>query len=129
MTDNCPRLTSETFDRVVTQAIARIPVDIRRHLDNILITVQPRPSAEMLAELGLAPGETLFGVYWGVPLNERSLTDPPLYPDVIYIFQEPLEAICRSREELIDEIEITVVHEIAHFLGFGEGELEALGYG
>jgi predicted Zn-dependent protease with MMP-like domain len=129
MTDNCPRLTSETFDRIVTQAIARIPVDIRRHLDNILITVQPRPSAEMLAELGLAPGETLFGVYWGVPLNERSLTDPPLYPDVIYIFQEPLEAFCGSREELIDEIEITVVHEIAHFLGFGEGELETLGYG
>lgn len=129
MTDHRLRLTSETFDRIVTQAIARIPTDIRRHLDNILITVQPRPSGEMLAELGLAAGETLFGVYWGVPLTERSLTDPPLYPDVIYIFQEPLEAYCRSREELINEIEITVVHEIAHFLGFDEGELEALGYG
>jgi predicted Zn-dependent protease with MMP-like domain len=129
MTDHRLRLTSETFDRIVTQAIARIPPDIGRHLDNILITVQPRPSTEMLAEMGLAAGETLFGVFWGVPLTERSLTDPPLYPDVIYIFQEPLEAFCRSHEELIDEIEITVVHEIAHFLGFGEAELEALGYG
>ena len=129
MTDHRLRLTSETFDHIVTQAIARIPADIRRHVDNILITVQPRPSVEMLAEMGLAAEETLFGVYWGVPLTERSLTDPPLYPDVIYIFQEPLEAFCRSHEELINEIEITVVHEIAHFLGFGEGELEALGYG
>ncbi len=129
MINTRPRLAGETFDRLVEQAIARIPADIRRHLDNILITVQPRPSAEMLAELGCSADETLFGLYWGVPLTERSLTDPPLFPDTIYIFQEPLEAFCRSPEELMDEIEVTVVHEIAHFLGFGEGELAALGYG
>ena len=129
MTDNRPRLTGETFDRLVEQAIARIPADIRRHLDNVVITVLPRPGAEMLAELGCGAGETLFGLYWGVPLTERSLVDPPLFPDTIYIFQEPLEAFCQSHEELMDEIEITVVHEIAHFLGFGEGELAALGYG
>jgi predicted Zn-dependent protease with MMP-like domain len=83
----------------------------------------------MLEEMGLAPDEPLFGIYWGVPLTERSLADPPLYPDTIYIFQQPLEAFCTSREELLEEIEITVVHEIAHLFGFSEADLEALGYG
>lgn len=123
------RLSAEAFDRVVEQAIARIPPEIRRYLDNVLISVQPRPSRELLTEMGYAPDEELFGLFTGVPLPERSLTDPPLYPDTIYIFQEPLEAYCLSREELIEEIEITVAHEIAHFVGFSDDELEDLGYG
>ncbi|HSO09381.1 MAG TPA: metallopeptidase family protein, partial [Desulfoprunum sp.] len=103
--------------------------EIRRHLDNILISVQPRPDRELLAEMGFAPDEELFGIFTGVPLTERSPTDPPLYPDTIHIYQEPLEAFCRNREELIEEIEITVVHEIAHYMGFDEDDLIALGYG
>lgn len=123
------KLSAEAFDRVVKQAIARIPLEIRRYLDNVLISVQPHPSRELLAELGFPPDELLFGIFSGVPLTERSLTDPPLYPDTIFIFQEPLDAFCLSREELIEEIEITIVHEIAHFMGFGDDELEDLGYG
>jgi predicted Zn-dependent protease with MMP-like domain len=129
MTGHHGKLSAEAFDRIVAQAIARIPWEFRRHLDNVLISVQAQPSRELLAELGFSPEEELFGYFSGVPLTERNPADPPLYPDTIYIFQEPLEACCRSREELIDEIEITVVHEIAHFMGFDDDELEALGYG
>lgn len=123
------RFSDKVFDRIVQQAVARIPMEIRRHLDNILITVQRRPSAEMLRESGLPPGQTLFGLYWGVPLTERSIMDPPLFTDAIYLFQEPLEQHCTTRRELIEEIEITVVHEIAHALGLSDAQLEALGYG
>ncbi len=123
------RLSSAEFDRVVAQAIDRIPEELREHLVNLVISVQPRPSGELLAEMGFAPDEELFGIFTGVPLTERSVTDPPLYPDTIQIFQEPLEAYCLDLEELIEEIEITVVHEIAHFLGFDDDQLEALGYG
>jgi predicted Zn-dependent protease with MMP-like domain len=123
------RLSSDEFDRVVAQAIDRIPEELRGHLVNLVISVQPRPSGELLAEMGFAPDEELFGIFTGVPLTERSVTDPPLYPDTIQIFQEPLEAYCLDLEELIEEIEITVVHEIAHFLGFDDDQLEALGYG
>ena len=129
MARNRPRLSEKAFDQVVQQALTRIPKQIRRHLDNMVITVERRPSPEMLAEMGLAPDEVLFGLYWGVPLSERSVFDPPLYPDTIYLFQEPLEQFCSTREELIEEIEITVVHEIAHFLGLTDAQLEALGYG
>lgn len=123
------RLSEEEFAALVEQAIARVPEEIREALGNMVITVQDRPDPELLEELGFAPDEELFGVYSGIPLNERSLTEPPLYPDIIYIFREPLEEYCRSRRELIEEIEITVVHEIAHYLGFSEQQLQDLGYG
>lgn len=129
MTPKHTRLSGKIFDRIVREAIARIPEEIRRHLENILIAVQPRPGADILEEAGLPPGETLFGLYRGVPLTARSATDPPLYPDTIYLFQEPLEEYCATREELIEEIEITVVHELAHFLGLRDDQLDALGYG
>lgn len=128
-TSGKPKLSTEAFDHLVEQAIARIPLEIRRHLDNLIISVQPNPSKELLAEIGFPQGEMLFGIFSGVPLTERSPTDPPLYPDTIYIFQEPLETFCLSHEELVREIEITVVHEIAHFIGFDDDELESLGYG
>lgn len=123
------RLNEEEFAALVEQAITRVPEEIREALGNMVITVQDRPDPELLEELGFAPDEELFGVYSGIPLSERNLTDPPLYPDIIYIFRGPLEDYCRSRRELIEEIEITVVHEIAHYLGFTEQQLEDLGYG
>ncbi len=129
MTGSRPKLSPQAFDRVIEEAIDRIPREIRRHLDNVLISVLPEPGQDLLEEMGYPPDEVLFGVYTGVPLPERSPTDPPLYPDIIHIFQKPLEDFCRSREELIEEIEITIVHEIAHFVGFDDDELEAFGYG
>jgi len=122
------RISNKEFDRIVKRAIGRIPNEIRRHLENIMITVRKRPLPEMLEELGYPPDEHLLGLYWGVPLNERSVADPPLYPDTIFLFKEPLEEMCESREQLEKEIEITVVHEVAHFLGMSETRLEELGY-
>jgi len=129
MTRRQPRLSPEAFALLVEEAIACIPESIRRYLDNILISVQQRPAPEVLDELGMAPDEPLFGVYSGVPLIERSLVEPPLYPDTIFIFQQPLEEACNSCDELMEEIEITVVHEIAHLVGFTDEELDDLGYG
>ena len=128
MTDQ-EKMSVEAFDRIVEKAIARIPQEISRHLDNVVISVQPHPSEELLLEMGYGSDEELLGVFSGVPLSERNPTEPPLYPATIYLFQEPLEALGLSREELIEEIEITLVHEIAHFFGFDEDDLETLGYG
>jgi len=122
------KLSNKEFDKIVQRAIRRIPDEIRQHLDNILITVQPWPEPDLLEEMGYPPDEPLLGVYWGVPLNERSATEPPLYPDTIYIFKGPLEEMCASLAELEEEIEITVVHEIAHFIGISEERLAELGY-
>jgi predicted Zn-dependent protease with MMP-like domain len=122
------KLTEEEFDGITKRAIQRVPAEIRQHLNNMVISVRKRPSRRMLKELGVPPGETLFGIFEGVPLIERSVTEPPLYPDTILIFQEPLEEMCDTVEELEEEIAITVVHEVAHFVGMTEERLAELGY-
>jgi len=83
----------------------------------------------MLEEMGLPPDEPLLGLYTGVSRPERSFDSPPLFPDTIFLFQEPLEEACETAEGLEQEIEITVVHEIAHALGISEERLVELGYG
>ena len=122
------KLSRKAFDRVVRKAVQRIPQEMRQHLGNILISVQKRPSPMILEEMDLPSDESLLGIFQGVPLRERSFTSPPLFPDTIHLFQEPLEEICESIEELEKQIELTVVHEIAHFFGISEERLAELGY-
>ncbi len=123
------KLKEKDFDRIVQKAIERIPHEMRQYLDNILISIRKRPSKNMLDEMGLPPNDLLLGLYTGVSLPERSATNPPLFPDSIILFQEPLEEMCDTIEELKEEIEITIVHEIAHFVGISDERLEELGYG
>jgi predicted Zn-dependent protease with MMP-like domain len=123
------KISEKEFDGIVKKALRRIPQEIREYLNNIVITVQKRPSKQMREEMELDPDEPLLGLFEGVPLIERSITSPPLYPDIIYLFQEPLEAMCETLEELQEEIEITVVHEVAHYVGMTEERLAELGYG
>jgi predicted Zn-dependent protease with MMP-like domain len=121
-------MSERAFDAIVKRALGRIPGEIRRHLDNILITVRRRPTREMLDSVGMDREDELLGLFSGVPLIERSVTAPPLFPDTIFLFQEPLERMCASEAELEEEIEITVVHEIAHYFGISEARLAELGY-
>ena len=122
------KLSEEEFDRIVKRALRRVPAEIRQHLKNIVISVRKRPSMKMLREMDIPSGEDIFGIFEGVPLIERSVTSPPLFPDTILLFQEPLEAACETDEEIEEEIEITVVHEVAHFLGMSEERLAELSY-
>ena len=122
------KLSQKEFDKAVRRAFNRIPEEIREHLENVVITVRKRPSREMLHELGMASDDPPLGLYQGASLMERSIFAPPIYPDTIFIFQEPLEQMCNTLEELEQEIEITVVHEVAHFLGIDDNRLAELGY-
>ncbi|HOG17184.1 MAG TPA: metallopeptidase family protein [Syntrophales bacterium] len=122
------KLNAKEFDRAVDRAVRRIPAEIRSQLENVVITVRKRPTRDMLEDTGIPPGETLLGLYQGAALTERSFFAPVEYPDTIFIFQEPLEEMCGTLEELEREIEITVVHEVAHFLGIEEERLAELGY-
>jgi predicted Zn-dependent protease with MMP-like domain len=123
------KLSDKDFDRIVRNAIRSIPDEIQKYLGNIVISVKKHPSKKMLREMGLSPDEPLLGIYDGVSLMERSVTSPPLFPDSIILFQDPLEEMCDTIEQLEEEIEITVVHEVAHFVGISEERLEELGYG
>lgn len=123
------KLSTAEFDRMVQKALNGIPPEIRRHLDNILITVQKQPPKTLLKEMGLPVDRTLLGVYSGVSRLRRSATHPPLFPDTIFLFQEPIESQCHTLEALEEQIRVTLVHEVAHALGMSEKELQGLGYG
>ena len=109
------RISHKEFEDAVERALEMIPEMFRAQLNNMTIAVEDFPSRDLLWEMDMPP--------------ERSVTEPPLYPDVILIFREPLMAACHSYEELEEEIAITVVHELAHYLGLSEERLEELGYG
>ena len=113
----------------VLQVIEKLPRQFREQLDNVEIVVDHRPSEDLLRAEGLDPRhDTLYGIYEGVPLPERSLLDPPMLPDKITIFAEPLLQDFPEPEELREEIRLTVLHEIAHYFGMDDDEIEDLGY-
>ena len=111
------------FDAVVQEAVESLPEPMRGAVHNVIITVADCPSSARGEE------DDLLGIFVGVPLNERSVFDPPGPPDRIYLFQRNLEEECETHEELVDEIYLTLVHEIGHYLGYDEDELHDLGVG
>jgi predicted Zn-dependent protease with MMP-like domain len=113
----------------VGRVIDRLPRSFREQLRNVEFVVEQRPSIELLRAEGLDPRhDTLYGIYQGVPLPDRSSLDPPLLPDKITIFAEPLLEDFPDPEELREEVRLTVLHEIAHYFGMDEEEIEDLGY-
>ena len=118
----------EEFERVVETALAALPEEISRHLENLLVLVEARPTAEQLEENEVEDDPLgLYGLYEGTPLTERSLFQSGTLPDRITIFQEPLEADFQTRRALIREIQKTVAHEVAHAFGIDEDRLAELG--
>ncbi|HEY2917919.1 MAG TPA: metallopeptidase family protein [Candidatus Binatia bacterium] len=113
----------------VCRVVDRLPRRFREQLRNVEFVVEERPSRALLRSEGLDPRcDTLYGIYQGVPLPERSALDPPLLPDKITIFAEPLLQDFPDPDGLREEIRLTVLHEIAHYFGMEEDEVEKLGY-
>ena len=111
------------------RVLDRLPARFRRRLHNVVIVVEERPKRDRLRAMGLDPRKhTLYGLYEGIPLSERSAFDPPLLPDKITIFAEPLLRDFPDPAELREQVRITVLHEIAHYFGIDEKEIEDLGY-
>jgi predicted Zn-dependent protease with MMP-like domain len=124
-----PALTLDEIREEVARVLDRLPRQFRNQLRNVEFVVEERPSPELLRDEGLDPRfDTLYGIYQGVPLPHRSSLDLPLLPDKITIFAEPLLRDFPDPEELREEIRITVVHEIAHYFGMDEEDVEDLGY-
>ena len=109
--------------------LERLPEEFRSRLHNVEIVVEKRPKKNQLKAMGLDPQQdTLYGLYEGTPLPERSALEPPLLPDKITIFSEPLLRDFPNLSELRYQIRLTLVHEIAHYFGMDEEEIEDLGY-
>ena len=120
-------VSAREFERLVEESLTIIPEDLRAHISNLHIVIEEEPSRTMLAELGIPPEETLFGLYEGMPLTERGIAYSDL-PDRIIIFRRPLLEEFDDPIELRHEIARTVVHEVAHHFGISEERLVELGW-
>ena len=120
-----------TFLTLARRAFDRLPKQFRDHLEHVEFVVEDWPSRELLESLELDPEEdTLLGFYDGVPVGERSITDAPApVTDTIYLYQRALEEACETEAELVEEIRVTLLHEIGHHFGLEDDEIEKLGYG
>jgi len=115
------------FYELVERAVDGLPPELSRLLDNVAIVVDEWPDYSTPLVSG-GPGETLYGLYEGVPLTERGAGYFGVLPDKVTIFRGPLERDF-AKDELEEQVRITVVHEIAHYFGFEEERLEELGWG
>jgi predicted Zn-dependent protease with MMP-like domain len=113
------QLSDGEFDDLVSDALDRIPQPLAALMDNVVVLVEAEPAAD---------DPHLLGLYVGTPLTERDSGYTFRPPDQVFVYRGPLLRMCRDAEELADEIEITVVHEIAHHFGIDDEQLHAWGW-
>jgi predicted Zn-dependent protease with MMP-like domain len=114
------------FERLVVEATTLIPKRFRREMKNIAVVVEDEPSPALLAEMEIEPPDSLYGLYQGTPLTERSWGFGNSLPDKVTIFQLPIEEDCDDEDEIRAVIGETLIHEIGHYFGLSEEEIEEI---
>ncbi len=109
----------ERFEELVGEALDEVPEELLALMNNVVILVEDDPP----------PGENLLGLYEGHALTDRGWDYAGVLPDRILIYRNPTLRICETDEDVIDEVAVTVVHEIAHHFGIDDARLHELGWG
>lgn len=112
-------MSRERFEELVGEALDEVPEELLGLMSNVVILVEDDPP----------PGEDLLGLYEGHALTERGWDYAGVLPDRILIYRNPTLAICDTEDDVVDEVAVTVVHEIAHHFGIDDERLHALGWG
>src|SRR5215208_5657259 len=107
-------MTRAAFERLVTEAIALIPKRFRREIKNVALVIE------------VEPPDSLYGLYQGTPLTERGWPWGNALPDRISIFQKPIEEDCDDEDEVRAVIGETLIHEVGHYFGLSEEEIEEI---
>jgi predicted Zn-dependent protease with MMP-like domain len=119
-------VTREAFTVLVEEALREIPRRFRKAMRNVAVVVEEEPSPDILEEMEIDEGDTLFGLYHGTPLTQRGWGYGNSLPDRISIYQRPIEEACADEEEIRDCIAETVIHEFGHYFGMSEEEIEEI---
>ena len=119
-------MTRAEFERLVHEAVTLIPKRFRREMHNLALVVEAEPSQELLQELEIEPPDSLYGLYQGTPLTERTWAYGNALPDRITIFQRPIEEDCEDADEIRAVIGETLIHEVGHYFGLSEEEIEEI---
>ena len=119
-------MTRREFERLVAEAVTLIPARFRREMKNLSLVVEDEPSAELLADMEIEPPDSLYGLYQGTPLTERTWGYGNVLPDRITIYQRPIEEDCEDEDEIRAVIGETLIHEVGHYFGLSEEEIEEI---
>jgi predicted Zn-dependent protease with MMP-like domain len=112
-------LPRERFEELVADALDEVPADLARMMDNVVVLVEDHNPEE----------PDILGLYEGIALTERGVDYAGVLPDRIFLYRAPILAICDTEEDVIEEVAVTVVHEIAHHFGIDDERLHELGWG
>ncbi|MEV6557050.1 metallopeptidase family protein [Nocardia sp. NPDC051756] len=112
-------MSEDRFEELVGDALDRIPPELARAIDNVVVLIEPRNPKD----------SHLLGLYEGIALTERDSHYGGALPDTVTIYRESILAICADEAEVVEEVAITVIHEIAHYFGIDEERLHQLGWG
>jgi predicted Zn-dependent protease with MMP-like domain len=115
-------MAAEAFEECVGQALDDLPAEVAAMLDNVAVIVEDRPPPDQ--------PQDLLGLYLGVPVTERyGYGGIGALPDQIFVYRLPTLAVCDSQDDVVEEVAITVVHEVAHYFGLEEDRIHELGWG
>ncbi|MGW5388208.1 metallopeptidase family protein [Nocardia sp. NPDC003963] len=112
-------MSEARFEELVGDALDQIPAELTRAIDNVVILIEPRNPDE----------PHLLGLYHGIALTERDSHYGGSLPDTITVYRDTLLEVCADESEVVEEVRITVIHEIAHYFGIDEERLHQLGWG
>ena len=117
-------MTREKFERLVVEAITLIPKRFRREMKNLALVVEDEPDIALLKEMDIVPPDSLYGLYQGTPLPERSWGFGNVLPDRITLYQRPIEDDCHDEDDVRAVIGETLIHEVGHYFGLSEEEIQ-----
>jgi predicted Zn-dependent protease with MMP-like domain len=119
------RTSSEHFEKIVETALENLPEEFKGYFTNISVVVEDYPDREVMEEMDVGR-ESLLGLFSGVPYPDKDgfFDMPNPLPDSITLYKKNLERICSSEEELVEQVRQTIVHEVGHYFGLSEEELE-----
>ena len=119
-------MTRRQFEALVERALKRLPKKFKDKLANIAVVVENWADDETLAEMGIEPPDTLYGLYRGVDLTNRDSNYGNVLPDTVTIYQGPIEEDCADEEEMAELVRDTVIHEIGHYFGLDDETMERI---
>jgi predicted Zn-dependent protease with MMP-like domain len=123
MSSHLPRAE---FERLVREAVGLIPRRFREEMRNLALVVETEPAPELLAEMDIEPPDSLYGLYQGTPLTERTWDFGNNLPDRITLYQLPIEEDCEDEDDIREVIGETLIHEVGHYFGLSEEEIEEI---
>jgi predicted Zn-dependent protease with MMP-like domain len=116
----------EQFEKLVEEALESLPAQVKKLIHNVAVIVEDTPTKETRRNVGARSRSHILGLYHGVPYRHRGPYYGNIPPDIIVIYQKPIENLCSSNEEIREQVRDVVIHEIGHYFGFSDRELREI---